>query len=143
MLQRRRRRNLLHEALGTQHGGEFRFEHLHGHATLVLEILGEIDRGHTARSDLALDAIPVGESSAQTIRIVAHSALACAEQKHFCVPDALRTGSRMGPSSGGGHDRFVGVPQRTVRLANMQRNQQIRDCMTRCSRALWRWQPGR
>jgi hypothetical protein len=51
------------ESLGAKHRAEFRLEHLDGDLSIVLEVLGEIDRGHPARAELALDAVAVGQRS--------------------------------------------------------------------------------
>jgi hypothetical protein len=38
-------------------GGELRLEDLKGDRAIVLEIVGEIDRGHSAAAELALDRV--------------------------------------------------------------------------------------
>ena len=43
---------------------------------LVLEVLGEIDRGHTAGADLFLDGVPVGEGRLEPVKKVWHCVLA-------------------------------------------------------------------
>ena len=53
--------DLLNEAVGAEHRGQFRPEHLEGNVAFVLEILGEVNRGHSALADLALDPVPVGQ----------------------------------------------------------------------------------
>ena len=49
MLQRRRGLDLHHEPLGAEHRGEFGLEHFDRDLAIVLEVCGEIDRGHPAR----------------------------------------------------------------------------------------------
>ena len=49
------------EALGAECGGEFGAEHLDGDLAVVLEVLGEVDGGHAALAELALDAIAVAQ----------------------------------------------------------------------------------
>ena len=49
------------EALGTDDGGEFGAEDLDGDGAVVLEVVGEVDRGHAALAQLPLDAVAVGE----------------------------------------------------------------------------------
>ena len=61
MLERRRRRDLLHESLGAKHGGELGLQHLERDLALVLDVLGEIDRGHPALPKLTLDAVAIRE----------------------------------------------------------------------------------
>jgi len=53
--------DLLHEALGAEHGSQLGPEHLDRDLPLVLEVLGQVYRGHSALAQLPLDAIPVGE----------------------------------------------------------------------------------
>ncbi len=48
---------LSQESLGTNDGCEFRLENLEGDIAIVALIVGEIDRGHPALPDLALDAV--------------------------------------------------------------------------------------
>ena len=47
-------------------GGELGPEHLDGDLAVVLEVVGEVDRGHAARAELALDAVAVREGGAQS-----------------------------------------------------------------------------
>jgi hypothetical protein len=61
VLQRRRGLDLDHEPLGAEDGGELRFQDLQRDVAVVLEVLGEIDRGHAALAELALDRVAVGE----------------------------------------------------------------------------------
>ena len=67
MLQARGGLDLHQEALGAEHGGEFGLEDLHRHLAVVLEVLGEVDGGHAARAELALDQVTVGEGGTQTV----------------------------------------------------------------------------
>ena len=67
MLQRRRRRDLLHEPLGAEHGGEFGLQHLERDLALVLEVLGEIHGRHAALPELALDAVAIGQRRRETL----------------------------------------------------------------------------
>ena len=53
--------DLTQEALPAQRGGELGAEHLDGDLALVPEILGEVDRGHPARTELALDGVAADE----------------------------------------------------------------------------------
>ena len=61
MLEVRRGLDLGEEALGADHGRELGLEHLERDLPIVLEVLGEIYRGHPPRPELTLDAVPVGE----------------------------------------------------------------------------------
>ena len=61
MLQIGRDLDLGQESLAAENGGQLGMEHLDGDAAAVLEVLGQVDRGHAALAQLALDAIPVGQ----------------------------------------------------------------------------------
>ncbi len=49
------------EALGADDGGEFRAQDLDGDGAIVLEVVGQVDRGHAPLAELALDAVAVGQ----------------------------------------------------------------------------------
>jgi hypothetical protein len=53
--------DLLQEPLTAERRSELRQEHLCRHRPAVLEILCEVDRGHTPAAKLPLDAIPIGQ----------------------------------------------------------------------------------
>ena len=53
--------DLAMEPLGAQRGGEFLAQHLQRDLAVVLQVLGEIDRGHPARTQLPLDRVAVSE----------------------------------------------------------------------------------
>ena len=61
MLELRRKLDLAEEALGAERGGELGAEHLEGDQALVPQVAREIDRGHTALPELALDHVAVTE----------------------------------------------------------------------------------
>jgi len=61
MLEARGGGDLLHEPLGAQDRRELRPQDLERHVPLVFEVLGEVDGGHPAFTEMALDAIAVGE----------------------------------------------------------------------------------
>jgi len=54
------------EPFGTDHGGQLGPEDLDRHLAVVLEVLGEVHRGHAALAQLPLDAVAVcqGDSEA-------------------------------------------------------------------------------
>ena len=60
------------EALGAELGGEIGMQQLDRHLAVVLEVVREIDRGHAARAELALDAVAVGEGGGEASLGVAH-----------------------------------------------------------------------
>ena len=66
--------DLAQKPLGAERLGEFGAQDLHGHFAPMLEILGEIDGGHTALPQLALDPVTALEGSAQTGSGVGHQA---------------------------------------------------------------------
>ena len=53
--------DLEEKPLGSERGGELRSQDLQGDGSIVPDVVGEIDRSHTAASELALDAIAVGQ----------------------------------------------------------------------------------
>ena len=75
MLQARGEPDLALVALGTERGGELRVEHLEGHRPVVLEVLGEEDRGHAAAAELALEGVPVPQAFPQRRYRIGHEAL--------------------------------------------------------------------
>ena len=62
MLELGRKLDLAQEALGAERGGELGAEHLEGDQALVPQVAREIDRGHPALPELALDGVAVGQS---------------------------------------------------------------------------------
>ena len=72
MTERRGGLDLLDEALGADHRRELRPQYLDGHLAVVLEVLGEIHRGHAARTEFALDGIAIGEGRGETHRSITH-----------------------------------------------------------------------
>ena len=57
--------DLPQEPSGAERGGELGPQHLDRDLAVVLEVLGEIDGGHAALAELALDAVAVGEGGAK------------------------------------------------------------------------------
>ena len=57
MLEVRRRLDLCQETLGTDHGGQLGFEDLERDLAFVLEVVGQVDGGHAAFTQLALDGV--------------------------------------------------------------------------------------
>ena len=62
--------DLAQEPLGAERVGEFRVEDLDRHRAVVLEIVREVDGGHAALAELALDAVAVGEGGGEASRRV-------------------------------------------------------------------------
>ena len=59
---------------GAEGAGELGVEHLQGDGAVVAEVLGEVDGGHSAAAELALDAVAIGQGVAQSVRQIAHGA---------------------------------------------------------------------
>ena len=70
------------EALGADDGGELGAQDLDGDLAVVLEVLGEVHRGHAARAELALDPVAVGECG--ELRGV-HQRRARSSARKFCT----------------------------------------------------------
>ena len=51
------------EPLGADHGGQLGPQHLDRHLAVVPEVLRQVDGGHAARAELALEAVAVGQSA--------------------------------------------------------------------------------
>ena len=58
---------LLEEPLAADDGGELRPEHLDRDMPVMLEVLGEIHRGHATRTEFLLDGIAVGKGRLEPI----------------------------------------------------------------------------
>jgi hypothetical protein len=67
--------DLREESLRSDHGSEFRAEDLHRHAPWVPDILGEVDRGHAALAQLAVEAVAVVERGGQALRYGGHAGI--------------------------------------------------------------------
>jgi hypothetical protein len=68
VLKRRGGLDLGDEALGADHGGELGSQHLHRDLAPVLQIVGEVYRGHAARAELRVQLVAVGERAAKALR---------------------------------------------------------------------------
>ncbi|CAN5760637.1 hypothetical protein BH23GEM3_BH23GEM3_00480 [soil metagenome] len=73
MLQARCGLDLLQEAVGAEHSGEFGPQHLQRNLAVVLQILGKIDGGHTAFAESTLDAVSVGEGRGEVFCDFSHA----------------------------------------------------------------------
>ena len=60
------------EPLAAEHGGELGVQHLDGDLAAVPQVLGEVDRGHAALADLALEAVPVGQRGLEPVEQLGH-----------------------------------------------------------------------
>src|SRR5262249_58320475 len=92
--------------LGAEHGGELWPQDLDRHLAVVLEVRREVDGGHAARAELALDAIAAGECGGEaavrvaqritvvTLRARMQGARECTSGDLSVAAPAVRTGRR-------------------------------------------------
>ena len=66
--------DLAQEPLGAEDGGQLGVEHLERDLAVVPEVVGEVDGGHAALAELALDAVAVSQALAQLRCRVGHRA---------------------------------------------------------------------
>ena len=59
MLEPSGRADLAQEALGPERVSQLRMQDLEGHRSVVLEVPGEVDGGHAAAAELALECVAV------------------------------------------------------------------------------------
>ena len=94
-------------------GGEFGPQDLDGDLAVVLEVVGEIDRGHAAGAELALDAVAVGQGGRELGQRVGHavsSSNGIGEGRWACrkLPHAARPRQLSGPQGRPfGNDRIT------------------------------------
>jgi hypothetical protein len=62
--------DLSYEAIGPHRCTQLRTQHLERHLAAVLEVLGKVDGGHPAGTELALDGVAVGESRLQSVELL-------------------------------------------------------------------------
>ncbi len=67
--------DLLQEPLGPDGRGQLVAHHLDSDLPIVLRVLGQVDGGHAARTDLALDRIAFRQRPLHPIQIVSHEPL--------------------------------------------------------------------
>jgi hypothetical protein len=65
MLQVRRATDFFEKALGADRCGELRFENLERNGAVVLDVVRQIDRGHAAGAELAVNAVVRGQCRLQ------------------------------------------------------------------------------
>ena len=75
--------DLLEEPVGAHQGGEVRVQHLDRDLAIVLEVVGQIDRGHPAGTQLALDAVAAGEGAAASRADVSITASSPSPRRRF------------------------------------------------------------
>ena len=60
--------NFLKKPISPKHGGQHRPKHLDRDLPLVLQVLGQIHRGHPSRAEFALEAVSVGKGGGQALQ---------------------------------------------------------------------------
>ena len=53
------------ESFGSQCGGELRPKHLDGQSAMMLQVMGQIDCGHAATPELALERVLIAQGGRQ------------------------------------------------------------------------------
>lgn len=56
--------------MATHGGGQLRLQHFDGYFAAVFEIVGKIDRRHTAAADLVLDPVMPAQRRLETFKLV-------------------------------------------------------------------------
>jgi hypothetical protein len=72
MLEIRRRLDFREEPLAPYDGGQLGLQHLERDTALVPQVVGKIDGGHSALTDLSLDAVSAFQGSVQSNDRVGH-----------------------------------------------------------------------
>ena len=75
MLETRGGRDLPHEELAAENSREFRFQHFERDVAFVLEVFGQIDRGHAAGAELTLDPVAIHERCIQSLDDISHGTI--------------------------------------------------------------------
>ena len=64
--------DLAQEALGAERRGELGVQHLERDGAVVPEVAGEVDGGHAAATELALEAVAVSHCRLEVLRQIGH-----------------------------------------------------------------------
>ena len=67
--------DLTEEALGAEHRLQLRAKQLEGDESIVFEVVRQVDCGHTAAPELALDRVAIAEGCGEFRRCFAHDQL--------------------------------------------------------------------
>jgi hypothetical protein len=105
VLQPRGGADLGEEPLAAERGTEVGVEHLDGDVALVAEIVREIDRGHPARAELALNAVAVSETAGETGEDVGHVRRWAGARVRRAQRLSAAARVSMAPAAGGGNQR--------------------------------------
>ena len=63
------------EPVGAERGGQLGVQHLERDRAVVLEVLGQVDRGHAAAPELAVERVAVGQALPQSSLQFTHAGL--------------------------------------------------------------------
>ena len=85
--------DLAQEPLGADHRGELRPEDLDGDLAIVLQVLGEIHRGHAAGAQLPLDPVAVGQGERQSVGRLPDFHASASSHDHDLIPGRRQRGS--------------------------------------------------
>jgi hypothetical protein len=72
MLEPRRGLDLAQETVAAERGAQFRVQDLDGDVPVVPDVMGQVDRGHAVRAELALHAVAPGERRGEALHGCAH-----------------------------------------------------------------------
>ena len=68
--------DLLEKPFSADDSRQFRPKHLHGNLAVMLEVPGQVHRGHAASTNFLLDGVAVGEGGGEAIEKLWHCVLA-------------------------------------------------------------------
>src|SRR5204862_6129777 len=74
VIERRCDLDLAQKPLGPDRSAEIGSEHFHGYLAVVLQVQGEMDRGHSSLAQRALQAVAVGQRLGEALVLRVHSA---------------------------------------------------------------------
>jgi hypothetical protein len=74
----------------TQRGRQLGAQHLDGDLSVVPEVMGQIDHGHAAGTQLSLNAVAFGEGGGQPLGNAAHRAVTSITQISLCWSGAVK-----------------------------------------------------
>ena len=77
MLEIRGELDLGQESLGADHGRELGPKHLERDLAVVPEVLGHVDRGHSASADFPVKTVSVGQRGLQPVEQLRHRWVLC------------------------------------------------------------------
>src|SRR5215213_933464 len=109
MLEPGRDLDLPEETIGPQACGQLRAQNLDGDLTVVLQVLRQVHRPHSALPQCALEAIAVAQGFCQARRDVSHEEWECAPSSRSCQPSGRRiyVSDASPPPQVRGCDRFT------------------------------------